>query len=152
MPSPPEPDTYDLGPGELRIGETGTLNDISCLVNHAQIASSKSAGDSVTKLCGIVKPGSVTYTFTLGGNIDTDIAEDSGFFAFTQDHMGEQADFEFIPNTDAGTMAKGTLTVDPLNFGGDTMGDPLASDFEFDIVGKPTYMYGATRSVSTATA
>lgn len=142
MSTPPEPDTFDLGPGSLKIGETGTEIDVSCLLNNAKIAASKDQADSTTKLCGTVKAGKTTYTYSLAGNMDTDIAEESGFFALTQEHAGEEMAFTFTPSTEAVTSASGTLTVDPLDFGGDTMGDPLTSDFEFAITGKPAYVYG----------
>ena len=140
--TPPEPDTFPLGPGTLTIGETGTPIDISCLINNAVIAASKNQGDSTTKLCGTVKPGAVTYDYTLGGNIDTDVAESTGFFALTQSMAGQELSYSFTPNTEAGTSAAGVLIVDPLDFGGDTSGETMVSDFEFSLVGVPAYTYG----------
>ena len=145
--TPPEPDVFPLGPGTLSIGQTGTPIDVSCLVNNAVISADKDEGDSTTKLCGTVRPGAVSYTYSLGGNMDTDVADAAGFFALSQDHAGEQMDFTFEPNTDAGTTATGKLVVDPLDFGGDTTGETMVSDFEFSIVGKPTYAYGGGAAV-----
>jgi hypothetical protein len=139
---PPEPDTFDLGPGELKIGATGTEIDVSCLVNNAKIAMSKDEGDKTTKLCGTVKPGSVTYSFGLSGNVDTDIADAAGLFALSQTAKGTEQDFTFTPSTESGTVAVGTLVIDPLDFGGDDMGSPMTSDFDWAIVGDPTYTYG----------
>src|SRR5215467_14613393 len=99
----PTPETFPLGPGVLKIGATGTEIDVSCLVNNAVIAADKSQDDNVTKLCGTVVPGAVTYSFTLSGNVDTDIAEAAGLFALSWDSMGSQQGFIFTPNTDAGT-------------------------------------------------
>lgn len=138
----PEPDVFPLGPGTLSIGATGTPIDVSCLVNNAVIAADKTEGDSTTKLCGTVRPGAVTYDYTLSGNMDTDVAADDGFFALSQASAGQQLDFTFEPNTDAGTVATGKLVVDPLDFGGDTTGETMTSDFEFTVVGTPTYTYG----------
>lgn len=131
-----------LGPGVLTIGETGTPLDVSCLVNNAVISSDKDQGDSTTKLCGTVVPGAVSYTFTLSGNFDVDVELDDGLFALSQTEPGSQQPFVFTPNTEVGTTATGTLIIDPLDFGGDTMGDPMTSDFEFAILGQPTYTYG----------
>jgi hypothetical protein len=139
--SPPEPDTFPLGPGTLTIGETGSPIDISCLVNDAVISADKSQGDSTTKLCGTVKPGAVSYEYSLAGNMDTDIADDAGFFALSQTEAGQQLAYSFTPNTAAGTIANGTLIVDPLDFGGDTSGETMVSDFEFALVGPPTYTF-----------
>jgi hypothetical protein len=142
--TPPEPDTFNLGPGELHIGATGTLIDVSCLINNAVIAADKDQGDSTTKLCGTVKPGATTYTYTLSGNTDTDLADAAGFFALSQTAAGTQQDFTFIPSTEAGTEATGKLIIDPLDFGGDESGQPMTSDFEFAIVDKPTYTFSGT--------
>lgn len=133
----------NLGPGTLKIGETGTEIDISCYVNNAVISADKSADDDRTMLCGDVLPGAVTYTYALSGNMDIDVENGAAsFFALSQAEPGTQQGFEFTPNTAGGDKAAGTLTIDPLDFGADEMGQPLTSDFEFAIVGKPTYTYG----------
>lgn len=133
----------NLGPGTLKIGETGTEIDVSCYVNNARITSEKTADDDRTMLCGDVLPGAVTYTYSLTGNVDIDVETGAtGLFALTQAEPGTQQSFEFTPSTAEGTTATGTLTIDPLDFGADEMGSPLTSDFEFAIVGKPTYDYG----------
>ena len=133
---------FPLGPGVLKIGATGTEVDISCNVNNAVIAANKNQGDNVTKLCGDVVPGSVTYDYTLGGNVDTDIGEDTGFFALTWEAKGSRQAFTFTPNTDAGTTATGVCIIDPLDFGGGTTTETMTSDFEFAVVGEVIYTYG----------
>ena len=135
-------DTFKLGPGTLSIGETGTEIDASCLVNNAVIAASKDEGDSTTKLCGTVVPGSISYSYTLGGNVDTDLDDPAGLFALSQSAAGTQVSFTFTPSTEAGTEAAGMLVIDPLDFGGDETGVVMTSDFEFTIVGAPTYTIG----------
>jgi hypothetical protein len=133
----------NLGPGTLEIGATGSEIDVSCYVNNARITSEKTADDDRTMLCGDVLPGSVTYAYSLTGNMDVDVELGAaGFFALSQASPGEQFAFTFTPSTAEGTSAAGTLTVDPLDFGADEMGDPLTSDFEFGIVGAPAYDYG----------
>ena len=130
-----------LGPGTLKIGATGTLLDVSCLVNNAVIAADKDQGDSTTKLCGDVVPGATSYTYTLSGNLDTDVDQSDGLFAPSQAEPGTEQDYEFVPNTAAGTKATGKLIIDPLDFGGDESGAYMTSDFEFSLVGAPTYEY-----------
>ena len=137
-------ETGKLGPGVLKIGATGSEIDASCLVNNAAITSDKDEGDSTTKLCGDVRAGSVTYTYKLTGNVDTDVADDAGLFALSQDVPGTEQTFTFTPSTAEQTTATGTLIIDPLDFGADEMGADLTSDFEFSIVGKPVYDYGPT--------
>lgn len=139
-----------LGPGVLRIGATGTEIDISCFVNSATITTDKDQGDSTTKLCGTVVPGGVTYTYTLTGNLDTDIEDPDGFFALSQLSPGSTQPFTFTPNSEVGTTAAGDLVIDPLDFGGDTMGDPMTSDFEFAVLGAPTYTYGVVPGALSA--
>lgn len=131
-----------LGPGELKIGATGSEIDASCLVNNASITAEKNQDDDRTMLCGTVKPGKVDYAYSLTGNVDTDVDLADGLFALSQASPGSQQDFTFTPNTEAGTTATGKLIIDPLDFGADEMGQPLQSDFEFSLVGKPTYVYG----------
>jgi hypothetical protein len=135
--------TTVLGPGLLTIGATGTPIDVSCLVNNAVIAADKDEGDATTKLCGDTRPGTVAYTYALSGNMDTDVSDPDGFFALSQAEPGSVQDFVFTPNNDAGTSATGQLVIDPLDFGADESGADLTSDFEFTIVGRPTYTYGA---------
>lgn len=130
-----------FGPGTLKIGETGTEIDVSCQVNSMRITASKDEGDSTTKLCGTVKPGKITYTYSLTGNLDVDSELDDGLFALSQASPGTQVPFTFVPNTAAETAAAGTLVIDPLDFGADEFGDDMTSDIEFTIVGPPTYTY-----------
>lgn len=134
--------TGNLGPGTLKIGQTGTLIDCSCLVNNAVISADKDEGDTTTKLCGTQRVGAITYTYSLSGNMDVDAGKSSGFFALTQSQAGAQVDYEFTPSTAMGTKAVGKLVLDPLDFGADEYGAALASDFEFSCTGKPTYTYG----------
>jgi hypothetical protein len=75
--------TGTLGPGELTIGETGTLIDISCLVNNVSIVPDISEGDSKTMLCGTSKRSADTITWAIEGNVDVDAGLASGFFALT---------------------------------------------------------------------
>lgn len=129
-----------FGPGVLTFGEAGTEIDVSCQVNSCTIEPSKDTADSTTKLCGTVKAGAVTYTYTLGGNLDLDDETAGGFFYFTQDNAGKEIAFTYTPdNATPGGTAKGTVVIDPLSFGGEEYGEDMTSDFEFDMVGKPTY-------------
>lgn len=132
----------NLGPGELTLGATGSLLDVSCRVNNAKIAPSKDQQDTTTKLCGTEVAGAVTYTFALSGNVDVDLAYSDGLAAFCWENAGTVVPFSFTPNTDAGAIATGSLVVDPLDFGGDDYGAPMTSDFEFTCEGKPTITWG----------
>lgn len=130
-----------FGPGTFQVGEVGSEIDSSCLVNSLRITMSKDEGDSTTKLCGTVKPGKITYTYSLSGNIDVDSETAAGLFALSQDAAGTEQPFTFTPSTAGETTASGTLVIDPLDFGADEFGDDMTSDFEWTLVGKPTYVY-----------
>lgn len=129
-----------FGPGTFKIGQTGDEIDASCAVNSLRITVDKSEDDGKTMLCGTAKPGRVTYTYALSGNIDTDSETADGLFALAAANPGSVHPFTFIPNN-AGTKASGQLVVDPLEFGGDEYGEDMNSDLEFTLVGPPTYTY-----------
>jgi hypothetical protein len=140
--------TRKFGPGTLKIGATGTEVDVSCLVNSCTITADKNEGDSTTKLCGTTKPGAISYGFHMDGNLDVDSALADGLFALSQEEAGSEQDFTYVPNDEfaapatKATEASGTLIIDPLDFGGDTAGEYMTSDFSFTIVDKPAYAYG----------
>ena len=141
-----------LGPGTLMIGATGTEIDVSCNVNNARITTDKDQGESKTMLCGDVKPGSTKYTYRLTGNLDIDVYDGAAsLFALSQASPGSQQPFEFIPNTDEGTAAAGTLILDPLDFGADETGTDLNSDFDWTLVDKPTYTYPVAAAAESDT-
>lgn len=132
-----------FGPGTLKIGEVGSEIDASCFVNSFTIAMSKDQADDTTKLCGTVKPGAITYTYAATGNLDLDSDDPAGLFALSQANPGAQVPFTFTPSTGDVTSAAGTLILDPMDFGGDTYGEDMASDVEWDLVGPPVYTYPA---------
>jgi hypothetical protein len=134
-------DTGQLGPGVLKIGETGTEIDVSCYVNNAAIDWSNDTSDSTTKLCGAERPGVTTFTAQLTGNLDVDAGNESGLFALSWNAKGTQQSFEFVPSSALGTKAAGTLTILPLRLGADNYGDDLTSDFTFDIIGDPVLSF-----------
>jgi len=129
-----------FGPGTFEVGNADTKLTVSCLVNSLTITSDKDEGDSTTKLCGTVRPGNVTYTYSLSGNVDLDSDDAEGLFALSQEAKGTQLPFTFTPN-DGGTEASGVITVDPLDFGGDEFGADMTSDFEWSLVGQPEYVF-----------
>jgi hypothetical protein len=133
-----------LGPGTLKIGPTAGLIDVSCNVVNAKIGNTKNTGTTKFYLCGSSSPGAITYDYVLSGQIDTDVAEGAaGLFDYCWLHAGEEANFEFTPNTADGAMAAGKVILDPLEFGADEFGANLTSPFSFSAVGKPTITYVA---------
>jgi hypothetical protein len=145
-------DTGQLGPGSLTVGASGTLIDVSCYINNVGIEVSKNTTDQTVKLCGAARPGVTTYTYTLSGNVDVDLANASGLMALSWDNPGSSQDFVFIPNSDLGVSFTGTLVIDPLNVQADEYGADITSDFSWVVVGKPTVDRGAALTISGVTA
>jgi hypothetical protein len=125
--------TGTLGPGVLTIGETGTLIDVSCLVNNVSIIPDISEGDSKTMLCGTTKRSPDEITWAIEGNVDVDAGLAAGFFALTWQHIGEVVPFSYTPSTEVGTVVTGALKLAPLELGADNYGDFLNSDFSFGL-------------------
>lgn len=125
--------TGTLGPGVLKIGETGTELDISCLVNNVAIVPDISEGDEKTMLCGTTKRAADTISWSISGNVDVDAGLAAGFFAMTWQNIGAIVSFEFTPSEDVGTIVVGKLKLAPLQLGADNYGEFLNSDFEFGL-------------------
>jgi hypothetical protein len=129
-----------FGPGELTIGGVGEEIDVSCLVNNAILSASPTTADPTTKLCGTQRQGATTYSCTLSGNIDIDPhTGETSLFCLSWADPGSEQPFTFIPDSENGTSATGTLVIQPLDFGSTgAYGDDLTADFEFQVLWKPT--------------
>jgi hypothetical protein len=127
-----------FGPGTLKIGEVGTEIDISCQIEHAQVAWDKTKDDDVTVLCGDVVTGATTRTATLAGHIFQDTGQASGIVQASWGALkGQTVPFQFVPNTADAMAVTGEVTVEPITVGSGEAGANMASDFEWDIVGEP---------------
>jgi hypothetical protein len=148
--------TTKLGPGTLTIGETGSEVDFSCQVIGARIAWDVTADDDVPTMCGDVVAGDRTYTAALSGSLFQDLADPDGIVYYSWDHKGEAVPFTFTPSTAIGAVATGTITLDPLDVGGDDASAKLTADFEWACVGEPVLTapvpppLNGTRSTGTA--
>jgi hypothetical protein len=141
--------TTKLGPGELTIGSTAPdMLDLSCQLSAAMVEWSKDKEDDIATLCGDTLAGAANYTAKLTGTVLLDLS-DGGMVDFTWDNKGVSFSFVFTPNTAAGKSVTGTLTVDPLDVGGDEVKKNMSVDFEWDIVGDPVW---GTSPVMTTTA
>jgi len=134
-----------FGPGTFKLGPTASALDFSCQVQSMGVNPSKDEGDTITTLCGDSIPGSVTYANVLAGTFLQDLAVADGLIQYSWEHKGETAEFEFVPATTATTGATGSVVVDPLPFGTSdgAFGDVLTSDFEWSMVGDPTFTWPA---------
>jgi hypothetical protein len=127
-----------LGPGVLTIGDVATGLDLSCQISAAKVEWDKDKEDDVQVLCGEAIAGGTTYTAKLTGTVLLDLS-DQGMVDFTWTNKGAQYPFVFEPSTAEGKAVVGDLIVDPLDVGGDEVKKNMSVDFEWDIVGEPTW-------------
>lgn len=123
------------GPGTLLIGSAGAEVDYSVKVNSLRLTTSADTSDPTTKLNGTQFPGTTTFSGELGGNADIDPDEDDGLFQLASEFAGTVQSFQFMPNDVAKAEARGLFTIMPLDFGADTYGDALTSDFTWSTLG-----------------
>jgi hypothetical protein len=125
-----------LGPGTLVLEATPTSQDMSCQLKSAWVKWDKDKEDDTPVLCGEDVPGGVVYSGKLTGSVFLDLS-DGGLVEYTWTNKGTQVPFTFVPSTSAGKEITGTVTVDPLNVGGDEVKKNMIVDFEWDCVGEP---------------
>lgn len=138
-----------LGPGSLIFG-TGTgasLLDISCQVTAAKITFDSDKEDDLPTLCGDTIAGEKIYTSKLEFSAGQDNEKD-GLIDWTWKNAGKQVPFTFIPKEGEAASVKGTVTVDPVEYGGDVKKRNI-SDAEWDIVGLPTFTPDTTTDSTT---
>jgi len=142
---------HKLGPGTLKIGATGSEVDFSCQITAAHVDTEVDEGDDTTVLCGDVVPGARTYSHSLAGTLFQDL-DAAGIVALSWEQAGTQQDFEFTPSTASAAKVDGTLILDPLTIGGDEAGENMTSDFDFAIVGTPTFTPAVVAATEEAEA
>lgn len=130
------PKAQKLGPGQLKIGDTGSGLDISCQCRKVEITWDIDTEDDVPVLCGGTMPGDTTYTAKLSATVFQDLEAD-GIVEYSWKNRGKQMKFVFIP-TAGDVKITGELTVHPLDVGGD-VGQKNTSDLEWPIIGDPVY-------------
>lgn len=134
--------TESLGPGELTIGEVGDQIDFSCQLTAATLTPAVDQDDNTPVLCGDVVPGERRYTWTLAMTVLQDWRAE-GVTAFAFDHRGQAHPFTFTPDTDGGPIVTGTLTVDPMNLGGEARARATA-DWTLSLVDEPEIAWDDT--------
>lgn len=125
-----------LGPGTLVLEAAPTEVDMSCQLSAAWVKWDKDKEDDVPVLCGEEVAGAASYPAKLSGSVLIDLS-DGGLAEYTWTNKGTQVPFVFTPNTAEGKQISGTVTVDPLDVGGDEAKKNMTTDFEWDCVGEP---------------
>lgn len=125
-----------VGPGTIQVGEVGTEVDFTAQVLAAVVSWSKNKEDDRKVLSGETVPGAVTRTAVVTCTILQDIALAAGIVRFSWANKGQQLPFRYVPNTVADVEITGTVTVEPIDVGGEVDTD-AESEFEWDFVGEP---------------
>jgi len=126
-----------LGPGTLVLGETTGEIDVSCALSAAGISVEKSQDDPIPVLCGDYVASTAEYTASLTGTLLLDLADPDSIYYYASTHRGEQVAATFTPNTDAGAVITGLITIDPLGIEGDVRAN-IEAEFEWAFVSYPT--------------
>ena len=117
-----------LGPGSLKIGDTGSEQDFSADVTNTALEPSTD-----NFLDGHTEGGSQTESWTLTGNVKEDFSM-TGLQVWCNRHSGEELPFTFIPNTSGTVQWKGKVTIASIQIGGDVK-SKNANDFSFAATG-----------------
>ena len=136
-----------LGPGSLIFGATGQTLDISCQVTACKVTFDSDKEDDLPTLCGGTITGEKIYTAKLEASAAQDL-ETNGLIDWTWKNAGKQVPFTVIPTEGEAAAVKGTVTVDPVEYGGDVKKRNI-SDAEWDIVGLPTFTPDTTTDSTT---
>ena len=120
---------HTLGPGSLKIGDTGSEHDFSADVTNTALEPSTDTEDPDNFLDGHSEGGSQTESWTLTGSVKEDFSME-GIQVWCNQHSGEELPFTFIPNKSGTVQWKGKVTIASIQIGGDVK-SKNANDFSF---------------------
>lgn len=128
---------HRLGPGSLKLGETGTPTDFSAQATNARLSPSVDEEDSITVLSGEEIAGDDTTSWVLAGTLHQSY-DKTGLIHWCFENRGKTVPFDFVPsNADSEYGWRGNVKVVPLEVGGDVK-TRNTSDFEMKVIGEPT--------------
>lgn len=125
-----------LGPGSLKLGETGTQIEFAAQLTACSIKVNTDTEDDIDVLSGETLEGEETYTYDLTGKLLQDFELDS-LEDYCFENRGLKVPWVFTPNSDAERIFTGILRVRPVDRGGDVK-KRNSSDFTFRIIGDYT--------------
>ncbi|QNQ90880.1 hypothetical protein GP475_09685 [Corynebacterium poyangense] len=128
---------YSLGPGTLKLGETGTGLDLSCQVKSAKVTWDNDKDDDIYTLCGDTVPGETTYSAKLELTALQDLST-GGIIEYTWKNKGTKVKVVYVPNTAQGAKVEGEVIIQPCDVGGDVRSKP-ETDLELPFVGEPSF-------------
>jgi len=128
--------------GTFTLGTTpGTA--FSCQPTNIRVTpTNDDDGDPVETLCGDTIPAGKKESWVLAGTAIQDFDDPDGFLTYCFENALTTVEFSWEPNVTGAPKWTGSLVVVALEEGGD-VNTRITTDFEFDIVGRPTRAYAA---------
>lgn len=127
-----------IGPGTLTIGADTDLTVFSSQCRAAKLVPTVDKGEPIDVLSGEQAPGDRTETHQLVVTLQSDFGTANSKTEWLWEHRGEAHSFVYIPNSSLGRRITGTITVEPIEIGGDVKTKPSA-EVTFDLVGDPVF-------------
>lgn len=128
--------TTKIGPGELTIGDSGSLMQFSSQAKSVELEPSVETSDPFYVLSGEQSEGDRTESWALKGEFVQDFGAADSTTEWLFEHRGERHPFTFTPSTATGRQVTGELIVEAITIGGEANTKP-SSDFEFVVIGEP---------------
>ena len=129
---------HKLGPGVLSLGETGTLREFSSQVTNARWTPSVDQEDPIPVLSGDQIVDDPDITSVIAGTVPPGLRQRVPREVVLGSAAGEVLAFEFKPRNDSELTISGECQVLPVEVGGDVK-TRNTTDFEFPVVGEPTF-------------
>lgn len=133
-------ESHALGPGQLSIGEVGSLRQFGAAIKSATLTPSVEEGETIYVLSGEETTDEGKETWVLEGNVLQAYDLDS-LIVWCAENTGEQLPFSYRARSDKPLTATGTLVVRSIAYGGEVK-KRNESSFSFKVVGKPTFATG----------
>ena len=130
---------HRLGPGSLKIGETGTEKEFAIQTTKTTLTPSVDAEDDINTLDGGTLGGDETETWELNGTLHQSYDEGSLLDYCFQNRFSKTKQalpFTFVPLDEGVQSWSGTVKLRALDVGGDVK-KQNTSDFSFPLVGDP---------------
>lgn len=127
-----------LGPGRLTFGDTGSPTEFGSQITNARIEPSYDTEDAIPVLSGEELAGDETATYVLAGTFLQDYSDMTSLIVWCKENEGQNLPFTFVPSTEGGIQAAGTVKIRAVSAGGDVKTRNTA-DFEFPGVGDYSY-------------
>lgn len=126
-----------LGPGTLSLDEAGTMKEFTSQITNARWTPSVDQEDPIPVLSGEEIADDPDFTSVLAGTFLQEYGSEA-LVTWCYQNRGKVVDFTFTPRTDSVLTITGQCQVIPVEVGGDVK-TRNTSDFEFPVIGDPTF-------------